>query len=304
MERKKLSRFAWLSIGAAILTIGLKAGAAWITGSVGLLSDALEGLINLAAALMALMALTIAARPPDEEHEYGHDKIEYFSSGVEGTLILIAALSIAYTSIERFINPQPLKELNIGLLITVVASIINLVVARILIRVGHEQDSITLEADGQHLMTDVWTSVGVVIGVGVVALTDLDWLDPVIALGVAANIIREGLHLVRRSISGLMDTTIPQEEREKVEDILERYESKRDIQSHQLRTRRSASRRFIEMHILVPGDWTVQRGHDLLERVEADIRKAIPDAIVSTHLEPVEDEASWQGADHLLSKEE
>ncbi len=293
MDRNKLKRFAWLSIGAAVLTIGLKSGAYLLTGSVGLLSDALESIVNLVAAILALGALTLAARPPDDDHEYGHDKAEYFSSGAEGVLILLAAASIAYTSIERLLNPQPIDQVGIGLVISVVASLVNLAVARVLLRAGRAYESITLEADAHHLMTDVWTSVGVVAGVAVVSLTGLNWLDPVIALLVALNIVREGVKLVRRSAMGLMDAALPPAELEQIQAVLDRFRVY-GIEVHALRTRQAGSRRFISMHVLVPGEWTVQRGHDLLECLEAELGRALPNLLVISHLEPLEDPVSWE----------
>lgn len=291
-NRFQLTRFAWLSIGAAIATITLKVGAYWITGSVGLLSDAAESIVNLIGALVALVMLTIAARPADEEHAYGHGKAEYFSSGVEGTLIFIAAIVIAYEAVMRLLNPQPLEDVALGLVIAAIASAINFAVARVLLRAGKQYESITLEADAQHLMTDVWTSVGVIIGVAAVAITGWDWLDPLIALVVAANILWTGFHLVRRSALGLMDTALPTAELEKINSILEGYKAQ-GVLFHALRSRQAGARRFISMHVLVPPDWTVQRGHQLLEQIEGDIRSALPSITVFTHLEPVTDPASY-----------
>lgn len=293
MKNPSLIRFAQLSIAAAIVTIALKAGAYFLTGSVGLLSDALESLVNLAAALMALGMLTIAARPPDEEHAYGHGKAEYFSSTVEGALILVAAVSIGYTAIERLRNPQPIEQIGLGLVVSVFASLVNFVVARILLNAGRQYRSITLEADAKHLMTDVWTSVGVVIGVGAVAITGLQWLDPVIALLVAANIVWSGVQLVRESALGLLDTGWPQAERMAVINILESYRAQ-GISHHSLRTRQAGTRRFMSVHILVPGAWTVQRGHNLLEEIEGKIRHISPEITVFTHLEPIEDPVSFE----------
>lgn len=293
MQHRSLKRYAWLSIGAALLTIGLKAGAYGLTGSVGLLSDALESLVNLVAAVVALVVLSVAERPPDEDHAYGHDKAEYFSSGVEGALILIAAVSIIATATPRLQAPQPLEDVRLGLGISVAASLVNLAVARVLFRAGRDYSSITLEADSQHLMTDVWTSAGVVVGIGATALTGWLLLDPLIALVVAANIIWQGYRLVRRSVLGLLDTALPPSERGAVQTILARYGAQ-GVQWHALLTRQSGARRFVSVHILVPGEWTVQHGHNLLEQVERDIRDALPNATVFTHLEPIEDPHSWQ----------
>ncbi|MFQ3630432.1 cation diffusion facilitator family transporter [Roseiflexus sp.] len=291
--RSSLTRFAWLSIAAAIVTIALKAGAYAVTGSVGLLSDALESLVNLAAAVIALIALTIAAQPPDEDHTYGHEKAEYFSSGVEGALILIAAVSIAFTAIQRVLHPQPIEQPALGLTIAVIASLVNLGVAQILLRAGRRYESITLEADAHHLMTDVYTSAGVIAGVALVSLTGWYLLDPLIALAVAGHIVWSGVRLVRRSVAGLMDTALPAAEREVLDATLAPFRAK-GIVFHALRTRQSGARRFVSFHVLVPGTWSVRRGHTLLERVERDVRQALPNTTVFTHLEPIEDPASFQ----------
>jgi cation diffusion facilitator family transporter len=292
-DRSKLTRFAWLSIAAAILTIGLKSLAYILTGSVGLLSDALESGVNLIAAIMALAMLTIAARPPDEEHAFGHSKAEYFSSGVEGALILVAAVTIMWTAIGRLLNPQPLESLGIGLALSTVASLINFGVAVVLFRAGKRYQSITLEADARHLMTDVLTTAGVLVGLLVVTLTGWQVLDPLIAIGVAINIVWSGFGLIRRSTLGLMDTAIPTADQLKVTTILDGHASS-GVQYHDLRTRQAAAQQFISVHVLVPGKWSVQRGHDLLETIESEIRGALPRALLTTHLEPVEDPAAWE----------
>jgi cation diffusion facilitator family transporter len=288
-----LTRFAWLSIGAAILTIALKTTAYFLTGSVGLLSDALESGVNLIAAVVALIVLTVAAQPPDEEHTYGHAKAEYFAGGVEGTLILIAAATIAYSSVDRLIHPQAIQKVGVGLLVSVLASILNLVVARVLMRAGRQHRSITLVADAQHLMTDVYTSAGVLIAVAAVGLTGWQPLDPLIALVVAGNIILAGVRLVRGSILGLMDTVLPSEEIATITGILEAYASE-GVHYHALRSRQSGQQRFMSVHIQVPGDWSVQRGHNLLEAFERDVRRALAPITVFTHLEPTEDPTSWE----------
>ncbi len=300
MVSPSLKRFAWLSIAAALSTIALKTAAWWLTGSVGLLSDALESGVNLAGALMALAMLTVAAQPPDDNHAYGHGKAEYFSSGFEGFLILIAAIGIGVAAIERLLHPQPLEQVGVGLAVSVVASIINWATARTLMRAGREHRSITLEADAHHLMTDVWTSAGVIVGVGAVALTGWLWLDPVLALLVAANIVWTGWQLIHRSAAGLMDAALPPEQHAAVIAVLERYRAQ-GADYHALRTRQAGARSFVTVHILVPGEWTVQRGHDLLEQLEADVRTAVPYASVLTHLEPLEDPVS--GHDIELDRE-
>jgi cation diffusion facilitator family transporter len=292
-NRPSLTRFAWLSIGAAVTTITLKTIAYFLTGSVGLLSDALESVVNLVGAMMALAMLTIAARPADEDHTYGHSKAEYFSSGVEGTLIVIAAISIVITAIPRLITPKPLEQVGLGLGVSIAASLVNLVVALILSKAGKRYNSITLEADAQHLMTDVWTSVGVLAGVGLVALTGWERLDPIVAFIVAANIVWSGVRIVRMSALGLMDTALPITEQAKLKNILEGY-TKNGVEYHALRSRQSGSRQFVSFHVLVPGKWTVHRGHRLLESIEADIRHVMPSVTVFTHLESLNDPASWE----------
>lgn len=291
-ERRRLTRYAWLSIATALVTIGLKGGAYLLTGSVGLLSDAMESGVNLAAAIIALIALTIAARPPDEEHAYGHSKAEYFSSGIEGGMIIVAALMIMASATERLLYPQPLQRLETGLVISLFAAGLNLATAIVLGRAGKDYDSATLEADAKHLMADVWTTVGVLLAVGAVAVTGWDMLDPIIAIAVALHIIRSGILMMRSSAYGLMDTALPDAEQEKIVAILEAH-GHNGVQYHALRTRQSGAQRFVSVHIQVPGAWSVQRGHTLLEEIEADIRDTFPRVSVFTHLEPVEDPVSW-----------
>lgn len=292
MDRRALTRFAWLSIAAALGTMALKAFAYRVTGSVGLLSDALESVVNLAGALMALAMLTAAARPPDEDHAYGHSKAEYFSSVLEGTLILIAAVSIGVAAVSRLIHPKPLEQIGAGLAVSVVAAFVNLGVALVLLRAGKRERSIALTGSGRHLLTDVLTSGGVVVGVGAVAVTGWQPIDPVVALIVAANILWSGYRLVRTSVYGLMDTALPAPEYAALRAVLEAH-AVNGIQYHALRTRESGARRFVSLHVLVPGDWTVHRGHALLERIEADIRSVVPNVTVLTHLESLDDPASW-----------
>jgi cation diffusion facilitator family transporter len=294
--RRLLTRYAWLSIAAAVATISLKGTAYALTGSVGLLSDAAESLVNLAAAVMALAMLTVAAQPPDEEHQYGHDKAEYFSSGVEGTLIVLAAVGIAVAAVHRFIQPEPLEQARLGLMIAAAGSVINFAVARVLSTIGRRYESITLEADARHLMTDVWTSAGVIVGVGLGALTGWLVLDPIVALLVAANIVFTGQRLVRRSFHGLLDSALPAAEGEAVNRVVAKYRAQ-GVEFHAIRSRQAGARRFVSMHVLVPGAWTVQRGHQLLEDVEAELRAAVPNCSVLTHLEPIEDPCSFDDID-------
>ncbi len=298
--RPSLTRFAWLSVVAALATMALKGGAYLISGSVALLSDALESGVNLTAALLALAVLTVVAQPPDEEHAYGHEKAEYFSSGAEGSLILIAAVTIAYQAIRRLLIPVELARLPLGLTISVVAMLINLFVAIILRRAARRHRSIALEADSQHLMTDVWSSVGVLGGVGAVALTGWQPLDPLVALAAALHIGWSGTRLIRRSIHGLMDTALPERELAQVREILDEYREL-GIRFHALRSRQAGARSFVSFHVQVPGDWSVQRGHDLLEAIERKVRHAIPATTVFTHIEPVEDPRSWH--DQKLDRE-
>lgn len=293
MSRAESRKFALLSIAAAVATIALKALAWWLTDSVGLLSDALEGTVNLAGATMMLAMLTIATRPPDDEHAYGYTKAEYFASGFEGTLILVAAVSIALAAADRLVAPRPLENVGAGIAVSALASFVNYAVARRLFDAGRRYQSIALEADAHHLMTDVWTSAGVIAGVGAVALTGWERLDPLIALAVAANIVWTGVKLVRRSIFGLLDRALPAAERETVNRVLDRYRAM-GIDFHALRSRRAGARSFISMHVLVPGEWSVARGHELLDRLEDDIRSALPGAIVLTHLEPIGHPASYR----------
>lgn len=286
-----LKRYAYLSIAAAASTIVLKGIAWWMTGSVGLLSDALESFVNLAGAFMALAMITLAEAPEDEVHAYGHGKAEYFSSAFEGFLILLAAASIGYTAVLRFLHPKALELIGFGLIVSVVASLINFATARILLKVGREQNSITLEADAHHLLTDVWTSAGVIVAVGMVWVTGWLWLDPTIALLVAVNIVFTGWRLLKRSAAGFMDESISSEQIKAIEGVLENYRQQ-GLDFHALRTRQAGMRSFVSLHVLVPGKWTVQQGHDWAEKIEADIMRVVPKANVTSHLEPVEDPLS------------
>jgi len=292
-------RYAVLSIVAALLTIGLKLGAYLLTGSVGLFSDAAESVVNLVAAVAALWALLYASRPPDEEHAFGHDKAEYFSSGLESALILIAAVWIGITAWDRLMDPQPLHNVGIGLSITLIAAAINGGVALVILRAGRRLRSITLQADAQHLLTDVWTSLGVVLGIATVQLTGWLVLDPLIGLLVTANILWTGVRLLRDTAQGLLDRALPPEDREVISRVLSRYEEK-GIKFHALRTRASGPRRFISMHVLVPGEWTVQQGHDLSEQIERGLAEALPQSTFFIHIEPSEDPASF--ADQNLDR--
>lgn len=289
----RLFRLLWLSVAAALATIALKTLAWLLTGSVGLLSDAAESLVNLVAAVVALAALHWATKPADEHHAYGHAKAEYLSAGFEGALIFVAAVTIAAAAVDRLLDPQPLSDVGIGLAVAAAASLVNLAVGSLLVRAGREHRSITLEADGRHLLTDVWTSAGVVAGVALVAISGWERLDPLVALAVAANILFTGAGLLRRSAGGLMDQALDDVAQEEIEQALAPFRS-RGAEFHAIRTRQAGRRAFVSMHVLVPGDWAVQRGHDLAEEVEAAVRERLPYATVFTHVEPLEDPRSFQ----------
>ncbi len=289
-----LERFAWLSVGAAFATIALKTLAWWLTGSVGLLSDALESIVNLAAALLAVTMLRVAASPPDENHPYGFSKAEYFAAGIEGALIVLAAAGILASAIPRLLEPEPLESPGLGLTLSVAASAINLAVGVLLIRVGRRHHSIALEADGHHLITDVWTSAGVIIGVGLVFLTGWLRLDPLVALGVAAHIVWTGLRLMRRSWRGLLDAAIPTEDTGEVTKLFAEYSKRYGVSFHALRTRQAGKRRFISFHFLVPDAWSVAQAHRLSEEIEERIRSLVPHASIFTHIEPISDPSSYE----------
>lgn len=294
-----LSKFAWLSIAAALVTITLKSWAAWITGSVGLFSDALESVVNLVAAVIALIALKVSIRPPDYNHQFGHSKAEYFSAAVEGTMIFVAAVFIIYSGVERIINPRMPERLGVGLVISMVASVVNGVVGAVLISQGKLRRSATLSADGRHLMTDVVTSVAVLIGVGLVALTGRQVLDPVVAILAGINITWTGFRLVRHSVEGLMDIALPPEVEDRIGAVLDRYRAGGEVDFHAVRTRESGNRRFMEMHMLVPDQWSVQRAHDLAEDVIDSLVAVEPDLRVSAHLEPKGDPKSYEDIDDV-----
>ncbi len=290
-----LTRLAGLAALVAAVVIGLKLLAWHLTGSVGLFSDALESVANLAGALMAWAMLWWAAQPPDDEHAFGHNKAEYFSSGFEGALILAAAAGIAVAAIPRLLDPQPVEAVGVGLLVAAAASLLNAGMAWLLLRAGRRHGSITLEAGGQHLLTDLWTSGAVIAGVGLVGLTGWNRLDALLALGVAVHILITGIRLVRRSALGLLDTALPPAARSRIEEVLAPFREE-GIEFHAIRTRRAGQRSFISLHVLVPGEWSVQRGHDLAEVIEGRLRDILPGSHVLTHLEPVEDPVSFQDA--------
>ena len=288
-----LQRYAWMSVAAALATIGLKTWAWQVTGSVGMLSDALESLINLAAALLALSMLRLAASPPDAAHPYGRFKAEYFASGMEGALIVFAAIAIAYEAVPRLADPQPIEAPLLGIAISAVASGVNLACGLLLISVGKRLHSIALEADGHHLMSDVWTSAAIIAGVALVAGTGWHILDPLIAIGVAVHIVFTGFMLMRRSFAGLLDAAIPEAERAEIEKIFAEYRKRYGVEFHALLTRQAGARRFISFHLLVPDAWPVDRAHQLSEEVESRIGSLVPNAILLSHIEPISQPASY-----------
>ena len=287
-EKKSLAPIVWISIVASILTISIKSAAYWITGSVGFLSDAMESLINLAAGIVAFTMLTIAARPPDKEHPFGHDKAEYFSSFIEGLLINIAGIGIVYTAINRIYHPRPLEELGIGMALSVLATVINLVTSRILLHYGRKHSSISLEADARHLMTDVWTTVGIITGIALVNFTGWQLLDPLMAIAVAISIFYTGTKLVIRSTDGLMDTKLSEKELIAVKEILNRYKDQ-GIDYHALYTRQASSKRFITFHLLFPGEFSIHRAHEITKNIENEINAKFPYSSVFIHIEPLGD---------------
>lgn len=291
---RDLSRWALLSIGAALVTIALKTAAWLITGSVGLLSDAAESVVNLVAAVVAFVALKIAARPADDGHQFGHAKSEYFSAVIEGVMIVVAAGIIIYSAVDRLIHPQELESLGLGLGLSVVATALNGAVAWLLLRVAREHRSISLEADGKHLLTDVWTTVGVVAGLVLVALTGWLPLDSFIAIAVAVNILIIGYLLIKRSTAGLMDSALDPVHQAEIDAVLDGFRTDGTIDFHDVRTRESGAMRFVQLHMLVPGEWTVQRGHDAVEEVERALRAALDDLVVTVHLEPIDDPRAYE----------
>lgn len=300
---KNLERFAWLSLATGFVVLALKVGAWWVTGSIGLLSDALESTVNIGAALVAVFALRASNRPPDAEHHFGHGKAEYLSAMIEGFLILTASAAIIATAINRLIDPQPLEQVGIGLAISLLASLLNGAVGWLLLRVGRRHRSMVLIADGKHLLTDVWTSAGVIVGVAAVAITGWVRLDPIIALAVGANILWTGWRLLRDSVSGLLDQRLDDDEIAQVVAVLERHESD-SVHFHALQSRAAGRQRFVSVHMLVPGVSTVRGAHDLAQDIEDEIDQVLPDTVVSIHIEPLEDPRAWddipRGAEHPM----
>ena len=296
---KDLSAYAWLSIGAAVATIALKAFAAWLTGSVGLLSDAAESVVNLVAAVVALIVLKISIKPADDDHQFGHSKAEYFSAITEGVMIFVAAAFIIISAIQRLIVPVMPEQLSVGLLISVGASAVNGATAWVLHRVGKRERSATLVADAKHLATDVVTSVAVLVGVGLVAAFSSPMLDAVVALGAGLNIMWTGFKLIKESVGGLMDVAPSREAQARIEAVLERYHDDGRIGFHAVRVREAGNRRFADMHVLVPGTWSVKEGHDFTERVIDELVAVDPNLRVSAHLEPIEDPKSYEDVEDV-----
>lgn len=291
--RPDLSKYALVAIAAGVVTIGLKVVAWLLTGSVGLLSDAAESSVNLVAAVAAYIALKVVARPADSGHNFGHTKAEYFSAVLEGVMIVVAAGVIIVSAVNRLFNPQELEQVGLGLAISVLATVINGAVGVYLLRVGRQHRSLALQADGKHLLTDVWTTVGVIAGVLLVALTGWLPLDPLIAIAVAINILVVGVRLVLRSGAGLMDAALPDEDLAQIDEVLDRHR-REGVEFHDLRTRESGHERFVQMHMLVPGDWTVERAHDLSEQVEQELAELFADLRTTIHIEPLGDPRAYE----------
>jgi cation diffusion facilitator family transporter len=282
-----------LSIAAALFTMIVKFIGYFLTGSVGLFSDAAESIVNLVAALVGFWALTLALRPADEEHTYGHTKSEYFASGVEGALILVAALIIALEAIPRLLHPEPIEQAGIGLAFSLSGAVVNGILAWFMLRAGKRQRSVTLQADAHHLFADVYTTVGVFIGILLVVITHWIILDPIVALLVAINVMWTGFRLLRQTGLGLLDTALPKEDQAQITAVLDRYREQ-GIDFHALRSRESGSRRFVSFHVIVPGSWSVLRGHAMCEEIELALRRCLPESTVFTHLEPKEDPVTFE----------
>lgn len=286
VSTRYLMRFIWLSIAAALITVTTKGVAAWLTGSVSLLSDAVESVVNLVAALVAFWALSVSAKPADHNHDFGHGKAEYMSSLAEGAMIFVAAAAIVWSAIQRFLVPRPVEELGWGLVLSAFASVLNLVVGLILIRAGRKHRSITLEADGHHLLTDVWTTVGVFAGLGLLVLTGWQWIDPLMALIVGLNILITGTKLIRRSAVGLLDASLPQDEVDTIRAAVSSVTDDARVVLRDLRTRESGRQRFAQATVVVPGHWTVARSHDLADAIEDAVSQALPTTVTVVHIEP------------------
>jgi cation diffusion facilitator family transporter len=292
--------YAWLSLATSIVVITLKFAAYYLTGSVGLLSDAVESVVNIVAALVALAVLTYAEEKPDREHNFGHEKAQYFSSGIEGALIFVAAGAIVWTAVPRIINPQELDQVGYGLALSALATVGNAACAWVMLRAARTHRSITLEADARHLLTDVWTTVGVFAGVVLVQLTGYLRLDPLIAIAVAIQILWTGWQLMTRSFEGLMDRAVPDDDRAIITSVLDSLRHQ-GCDFHALRTRVAGAKSFVDVHVLVPGNMSVQAGHDMVEALEAEVRAKLPHVEILIHLEPLEDPRSWDDPERPLT---
>ena len=290
-------RLLWASVGVALITIALKALAWWLTDSVGLLSDAMESLVNLASAMFGLLMVTVAEAPPDEDHPYGHHKAEYFSSGFEGILIIVAGLGILWAAGQRVFDPQPLEQVGLGLVLSVGSSVLNGVLAWVMFRAAREHRSLALEADARHLVTDVWTSVGVVVGILLVSVTGWLWLDAVVAMAVALNILKEGAHLVWQSSQGLMDEAVEPEVQQQIEQVLEgfvyRIDGRKIIRFDHVVSRKAGQRRFVDMHMHMPANWSLGHAASLRNRVEKALMDAVPGLRATIQLLPSDVEAHF-----------
>jgi cation diffusion facilitator family transporter len=300
MSGRSPTFYAWLSLATSILTIGLKFGAYYLTGSIGMLSDAVEAGVNIIAAMVALGVLTYAEAKPDREHNFGHEKAQYFSSGIEGALIFVAAGAIVWSAIPRLANPQAIEQVGAGLALSVVAGVANAGCAWVMLRAARTHRSITLEADARHLLTDVWTTAGVFVGVVMVQVTGYLRLDPIIALAVAIQILWTGWHLMARSFEGLMDRAVPDDDRAIITSVLDTLRHQ-GCDFHALRTRMAGAKSFVDVHVLVPGSMSVQAGHDIVEALEAEVRAKLPHVEILIHLEPLEDPRSWDDPERPLA---
>jgi cation diffusion facilitator family transporter len=291
-DARPLNKYLYLSLGAAVVTLAIKTVAAWLTNSVGLWSDALESTVNLVAAIIAIWALRLSAKPADDNHNFGHGKAEYVSAGVEGSMVFVAAGAIVISAVGRLLTPAPLEQLSFGLILSLSASLVNLAVGLLLVRAGRRSRSITLEADGQHLLTDVATSVGVLIGIGLVLLTGWTILDPIVALLVGLNILITGVRLVRRSVVGLLDSTLPPEEVQTITDVLDGLAGDPRVHITDIKTRESGRQRFVYVTVSVPGHWTVRRSHDVADAVEDAVDATFAGTTTFVHMEPNDEPAS------------
>jgi len=291
--KKSLIAYTYLSISTALVTISLKLIAYFLTQSVGLLSDAIESLVNLMAAIIAFLAIRLAEKPADKKHPYGHSKAEYFSSVAEGIFIFLAALAIIFSAINRMIYPKMIEQVSIGLLISSAATLINFLVGKKLISVGQKYQSITLEADGHHLLTDVWTSAGVITAIFLVDKTKILILDPLVAILVALNILLTGSNLIRRSLSGFMDEALDKNDLSKIDKIFQKYQ-KKGLIFHAIKSRQSGQKKFLSFHALFPKSYSIKKAHDLVDKIEKELKRKVFNLQIESHLEPKNDKKSFE----------